>query len=410
MLLEKQKRADDLRRAAASAGTRAAEAATRFDTSAARLEQDTDRLDRDRATASDQARAAAGALAACELPAPPLPEQAAQAREAVSGAQAALTVVRAAAREASDAVRRRAAADERAGEAERREEHAQGRLAEVAREVVAQEQALSVLLAQWWPGAGELSELDTLAARAREHAEPGLAATRAAEAEASARVQAADASLALLHRRREQVLAERDPAPPEPSLARERVEPGAPLWRLVDVQPGADAAPIEAALEASGLLDAFVRADGSVLGAGLDTVLPVGGALDGPTLAAALRPDLDGAVPAQVVAQVLSRVALVDVVDGSDGPPAVGRDGSWRLGPLIGRANKPVAQYVGAAARAAERARRLADVDAQTDEQEAGRDAATADRTAAETGAHRAGAVAGRAPVRPGGPRRLDAS
>ena len=384
VLLEKQKRADDLRRAAASAGSRATEAASRSDTSAARLEQDTARLNRDRALALDQARAATGALAACELPAPPLPEQAAQAREAVSGAQAALTVVRAAARDAADAVRRRAAADERAGEAERREEHAQGRLAEVAREVAAQEQALAALLGQWWPGAGELAELDTLAARAREHAQPGLAAARAAEADAGARLQAANASLALLHRRREQVLAERDPSPPEPSLARERVEPGSPLWRLVDVQAGVDAAPIEAALEASGLLDAFVRTDGSVLGAGLDTVLPVGEDVSGSTLASVLRPDPDGAVPAQVVAQVLSRVALVDVVDGPDGPAAVGRDGSWRLGPLVGRANKPVAQYVGAAARAAERTRRIAEVDAQTAEQQAGCDAATSDRTAAE--------------------------
>jgi hypothetical protein len=49
----------------------------------------------------------------------------------------------------------------------------------------------------------------------------------------------------------------------------------------------------------------------------------------------------------------------------------VGIDGTWRMGPLQGRADKPAAQYVGAGARAAERARRLAEVDEQIGHTEA---------------------------------------
>ena len=51
---------------------------------------------------------------------------------------------------------------------------------------------------------------------------------------------------------------------------------------------------------------------------------------------------------------------------------------TWRLGPLTGRSTKPVAQYVGANARAAERARRLAELDARIAALAATRDAARA--------------------------------
>ena len=64
-------------------------------------------------------------------------------------------------------------------------------------------------------------------------------------------------------------------------------------------------------------------------------------------------------------------------------PAVVGTDGSWRLGPLTGRSTKPVAQYIGATARAAERARRLAELDALIDALAATRDAARDAETAA---------------------------
>ena len=68
---------------------------------------------------------------------------------------------------------------------------------------------------------------------------------------------------------------------------------------------------------------------------------------------------------------------------GGDIPAVVGTDGSWRLGPLTGRSTKPVAQYVGANARAAERARRLAELDARIAALAATRDAARDAETAA---------------------------
>ena len=53
----------------------------------------------------------------------------------------------------------------------------------------------------------------------------------------------------------------------------------------------------------------------------------------------------------------------------TDAPRSIGADGGWQLGPLTGRAGKPAAQYIGATARAAERARRLAELDASMAEQ-----------------------------------------
>ena len=192
--------------------------------------------------------------------------------------------------------------------------------------------------------------------------------------------------------------AERDPAPPAPPWRWGERDPvdGAPLWRLVDFADALDArsrAAVEAALEASGLLDAWVRADGAVLDAdGCDVVLPVGPPTPaGSRLDAVLRPDPPdgGPVDAAVIRSVLARVALAghDEVGadevGADIPAVVGTDGSWRLGPLTGRSTKPVAQYVGATARAAERARRLAELDARIDALAATRDAARDAETAA---------------------------
>jgi len=394
VLLEKQKRAGELATAAQVGEHRAKEAQSRADTSAARVAQDTARLERDTAALSEQARVASASLAACNVPAPLLPEGAVAARAEVSTAQAAVTVVRAAARDAREAVGRRAAADERSAAAERREEHAQGRLAEAVREASAQEQQLTERLRRWWPDAltdGLTAEaLDAMPARARAEAEPGLAAAREAEADGRSRARQAGAELAQLGRRRAEVLAERDPAPPAPALprpARDTAE-GLPLWRLVDVCAGDDGAALEAALEASGLLDAYVRADGAVLGAeDLDTVLPAGPVLDGATLLDVLQPDVppDSPVTPQVVAVVLRRVALVDRVAHrvAGGPAAIGRDGSWQLGALTGRAAKPAAQYVGTAARAAERTRRLAAVDEAIRRATADRAAAAADQAAA---------------------------
>lgn len=156
--------------------------------------------------------------------------------------------------------------------------------------------------------------------------------------------------------------------------------PGAPLWRLVDLADGvraADAAGYEAALEAAGLLDAWVTPDGALVDAD-DTVLvaadipprPDGGLTS--TLAPAVAPDDTRAaeVPAEHVAALLARIGAR-----ADGEVWVGRDGRWRLGPLHGRWRKDEIAHLGHAARERARRRRLAALDAHLAElDERGRD------------------------------------
>ncbi|WP_405535437.1 TIGR02680 family protein [Streptomyces sp. NBC_00075] len=166
-----------------------------------------------------------------------------------------------------------------------------------------------------------------------------------------------------------------DPEPPAPPHRAAPRTPGtgAPLYRLVDFAPGLppDArAGLEAALEASGLLDAWVRADGTVVDrATRDTLLVPGAALSGPTLARALRPVAapDSGVSVEQVERVLAAVALVeDAAEGGVGAPTVvGMGGSWRLGIARGRHTKGAAEYVGAEVRAETRRRKLAELDAR---------------------------------------------
>jgi hypothetical protein len=110
-----------------------------------------------------------------------------------------------------------------------------------------------------------------------------------------------------------------------------------------------------------------VRPGGRLLGASdLDVVLAVGEKADlgSSTLARYLVPDLpvDSGLDADGIRRVLSAVG-----SGDDGRASawVAADGSWRLGPAHGRARKDVAQFIGATARAHERARRLALLDAE---------------------------------------------
>lgn len=179
----------------------------------------------------------------------------------------------------------------------------------------------------------------------------------------------AAAALAGLEEERARLAAGEDTAPPAPHTrsAERRGRDGAPLWRLVDFDEGlapADRAGLEAALEASGLLDAWVTPGGRLLGAGtLDVALPVGAGVDRP-LTAALRPAVDrddpraATVGDDVVARVLGGIGWGPAT----GVSWVAADGRWRLGAAEGAWAKPVAQYVGRGAREAERRRRLAEL------------------------------------------------
>ena len=412
VLQEKQRRAQELGQVSVRAAAAADHAADRAQDSRARVERGTTEL------AAAGARSAAAvdrvqdALHACALPGlATVPDPVAQAaslaqdvptaRARVTSVRAAVGVVRAALTDAENRARSRDGAAQRAAEAERREELAEGLLADAVRELQDAGERWQAAVRDWagqvdLPLAVVTADLaDELSGLARAAAEPALQQHRAAQAVAAAARVAAAQRVQELERRRAEVLAERDPAPPAPPLPRpdRDIAGGLPLWRLVDLRPGvatgAESAHLEAALQASGLLDAQVLADGQVL-AGQDTVImgrgtaPAAAPRGETTLADALRADLpvDSPVSADVVEWVLASILLLDRVTGT-GPPAVGRDGSWRLGPLMGRAVKPVAQYVGSAARTAERTRRLTEADAGLDVALRERDEAAAAERAA---------------------------
>ncbi|GAA1900474.1 hypothetical protein GCM10009716_07880 [Streptomyces sodiiphilus] len=165
---------------------------------------------------------------------------------------------------------------------------------------------------------------------------------------------------------------QRSPRPPHTrsAEAREHV-PGAPLWRLVDFGDqltDSRRAGLEAALEASGLLDAWVSPDGTALRAGTHDVLLTGGepVTAGPSLARVLRPAVDAgdenaaAVGAEAVRRLLDTIAF-----GEDAEAAhtwVDDAGRFRVGALSGSWAKPAAEYLGAGAREAARRARIADL------------------------------------------------
>lgn len=172
--------------------------------------------------------------------------------------------------------------------------------------------------------------------------------------------------------------------------------PGAPFWRLVDFRDHVgdqDRAGLEAALEAAGLLDAWVNPDGSVLSAEDHDVLlaprpapPAGPSLADVLCAAVDRGDARAvSVGEEAVARLLGAIGLGAPLgtppgappgdapaegphapdDGAAAPrPAadtwVAADGRYRIGALTGRWGKPAAEHVGEGAREAARRLRIA--------------------------------------------------
>ncbi len=339
-------------------------------------------------------------------------------RPAVGQLLAAVQVVDGARTDLQAAATARAQAEREATVAEERAEEERGHRADARRDADREEAAYTATLDGWRAGSSAVAfeipaalsatTVGTVPGLARSAAAGPLEQRRRAESVASAERSTADREIDGARRRRAAVESERDPAPAAPGWSRDPREgaDGAPLWRLVDFVDDTDMAArsgLEAALEASGLLDAWVRADGSLLDATrLDVVLPAGPPTPGPTLVEVLLadPPRGGPVDADVVRGVLARVgwraagasgasddrradadagvATAGGGAGAVGAAGVGADGSWQLGPLTGRSGKPVAQYIGATARAAERVRRLAELDALLGELDARRAAAAA--------------------------------
>jgi uncharacterized protein (TIGR02680 family) len=158
-------------------------------------------------------------------------------------------------------------------------------------------------------------------------------------------------------------------APPTRTTDRSTMS-GAPLWRLVRFADtvGEDAqAAVEAALQASGLLDAWVGPTGVIAGhdtfADPDAVPPV----PGRSLAELLLPEPDTEVEAEAITRLLSAIAYGEQLPALH-PAAIGSDGTWRLGNLTGSWEKAQPDHIGARARERARQRRIRELTDQITE------------------------------------------
>lgn len=305
------------------------------------------------------------------------------ARGAASRRLAAVGIIRGGLVELAEAAAAQQQAEQEAERAESRWEAAREARLEADRDAAAEIQTLENALDSWTTAPfalptdvlpEELTEetVPRLPVLARDAAAPELTRLHHERAQASSSREMAGEEITRLTAERATVEGELDPAPPPPVLPRTERTDGVSLWQVVDFAPGLEdvaRAGLEAALQASGLLDAWLRPGGLLLDAAhLDVVLAPSGASGPGTLASLLVPDLP---PESGVSVDDVRRVLATVGDGADSEVIAWArtDGSWRLGPARGRAAKDQAQYVGSTARAQERERRLALIDAALAEQ-----------------------------------------
>lgn len=190
-------------------------------------------------------------------------------------------------------------------------------------------------------------------------------ATRTAELDVQCQAQRQRRSE--LDAERERLLAgetARPPPPPTRAADARTARVGAPLWQVVDFQPQLDAAEragLEAALEASGLLDAWLSPQGELVGDDgcvlLDCQWQRRAAVIGASLSDVLSPTPpdDCGVTADTIATLLAGIAY-GAQDRPEAESWLAPNGRFRLGALAGAWAKPAARYIGHAAR--ERARR----------------------------------------------------
>ncbi|HEY1616098.1 MAG TPA: TIGR02680 family protein [Streptosporangiaceae bacterium] len=205
-----------------------------------------------------------------------------------------------------------------------------------------------------------LNGLDEVADTAGRPPRAAVAAARAGLDRAGADDRQRDAGL---RDERADLTAERDPTPTDPPWLDAR-RGGEPLWRCVDfaghLEDGQRAG-LEGALLAAGLLSAVVQPDGTVLAADGELLIGTSTARPERSLAGVLVPDPAASLPAATITSVLAAV-------GYDDPAAVttvSADGRWRNGPLRGRHVATRARHIGAAARAAHRRERIAQINAE---------------------------------------------
>ncbi|MGB6454683.1 MAG: TIGR02680 family protein [Streptosporangiaceae bacterium] len=148
--------------------------------------------------------------------------------------------------------------------------------------------------------------------------------------------------------------------------------PGAPLWKVTDFAPHlaeGERAALEAALEAAGVLDAWLTPDGDLVDG--DVVLVSGrNPAAGPSCADVLVPAVNrddqqaAALPDATVRAVLSAICL----GAGSGATWVTTEGHWTNGVLAGGWRKEAAGYIGEGARETARRTRISGLTAEVAE------------------------------------------
>jgi len=238
-------------------------------------------------------------------------------------------------------------------------------LARLQQLALAEPEALLAALAEWAENLdGEMPARAVLAATYA-HVQQALAAQRAQHSAALADLADEDRALTT---EAERLTAGEDRVPPplpyRDTEARSQ-RPGAPLWQLVEFRDNTAEplrAAVEAALEASGLLDAWVTPDGAALPAGASDAWLQPRPRRGASLLDVLTPSTSAAVGTEAIQALLAGIAYGDD-DPTETEAWIAPDGRFRLAGLYGEWRKPQAEYLGYAARAAARARRLAQIE-----------------------------------------------
>jgi uncharacterized protein (TIGR02680 family) len=193
-----------------------------------------------------------------------------------------------------------------------------------------------------------------------------------AVSEAGARAEQTRGVITELAREAAELEAGIHPIPPAPPTRAPEVRAGragAPLWQLTEFHDSvaeARRAGIEAALEASGILDGWVTPAGELLDPHTEDALLAASdlrAAAGPRLSDVITPaTIDVAENAGVAAADVGRLLDAIGLGDGDGTVWVADDGRFRNGALRGAWHKPAAQFIGHAAREAARRARLAEL------------------------------------------------
>jgi uncharacterized protein (TIGR02680 family) len=142
---------------------------------------------------------------------------------------------------------------------------------------------------------------------------------------------------------------------------------GAPLWQLLEFRPSVTAAhqaALEAALEAAGLLDAWVTTDGALRTSPRGDIVLTPRAPLNESLRDVLVAADDAPIEAADIEAILASIEYAES-DRGEAEAWVSHTGDFRVGPARGHWMKPAAQYIGYAARQAATRRRLEEIEAE---------------------------------------------